>query len=165
MKKLIPFLAVAATAAVTYLCTPSAHAQVVKPDGLHIGSNRQPVKVDGVLEINQPNNNGTIGGCDGGAGICFVGKGKLAWDFLALTGQPATIHTKCSISDAGAAPGCLLGDTVLLGSTVAPPVTHGTLEARITSNWAFNVIACATGINDGGTFDMGDTVFNVRCIR
>jgi hypothetical protein len=126
-----------------------------------IGSKNVAVKVDGPIELDGRGGRA----CDGGTGLCFTGKGSLAWDFVALTNTSAAMQTICIDSDAGSAPGCLLGDQVLLGSTASLPATFGTLQGFISSDEAFKVRACATGLTDAGTFDMPDSVFKLRCFR
>lgn len=143
-------------------------AQVKRPDGWHIGTKNTPVLIEGVLTIDQrAANPGNIGGCDGGPGICFSGKGVLVWDFQSLGGnsQGANATICAEALTAGTATGCRFGDQVLLGIDQAPVNAFGNIEAYISAADSFKVRACADGITDGGTFDMPDASYSVRCFR
>ena len=142
-------------------------AQVKRPDGWHIGTRDTAVKLDGVVYIDQrAANPGSLGGCDGGPGICFTGKGVLVWDFQSLTNSPVGNQQACAEAlNAGTATGCRFGDTVMLGIDQAPVNALGNIDAYVSAADSFKVRACADGITDGGAFDMPDASYTVRCFR
>jgi hypothetical protein len=41
----------------------------------------------------------------------------------------------------------------------------GTISAYVSAADQFKVRACAVGVTDGGTFDMPDASYTVRCVR
>ncbi len=140
-----------------------AHAQQRNPqDGSWgVGSKDTAVKIKGLLYIDDRNPNQN----DGGAGISYSGRGVLVFDFAALTATAGAMNTVCQESSAGTANGCTFGDTVSLGVDQVLPNAFGTVNAYISAANAFKVRACAVGITDGGTFDIPDASYTVRCIR
>jgi hypothetical protein len=143
-------------------------AQVPRADGLHIGSKTKPVKVDGVLFIDQTTNDGTVGGCDGGPGICFTGKAVLVQDFPALP-SPAGLLTVgnhiCDESDWGqTATGVRFGDTCTLGIDQAYVNAAGFCNGYVSAADTVKVRCCGF-LNDAGSFNMPDASYSVRCFR
>jgi hypothetical protein len=130
---------------------------------LCLGDKRHAVRVDGVLEIDSRTANAA---CDGGPGICFTGKGTLVYDFASLGGVGQQLNsTICAESSAGTATGCRFGDTVTLGIDQVYVSALGQLTAYVSAADAFKVVACANGISDGGSFNMPDASYTVRCFR
>ena len=80
-------------------------------------------------------------------------------------GTMTALDTYCAESSAGTATGCRFGDTVMLGIDQVPVNAFGTITAYVSAADAFKVRACASGITDGGSFDMPDASYTVRCIR
>ena len=141
-------------------------AQVKKADGWHLGTKDTAIKLDGVVYIDQrAGNAGSYGGCDGGPGICFTGKGVVIWDFPTLGGTMVNGDTLCSESNAGTATGCAFGDTVTLGIDQALVNAFGNVNAYVSAADSFKVRACSNGFTDGGAFNMPDASYTVRCFR
>lgn len=144
-----------------------AEGQVKTAEGWRVGSKNTPVKVDGVLYIDQrAANPGNVGGCDGGVGICYIGKGKLEYDFPALSGQNEVATSNvCAVSPSVTVTGCAFGDTLSLGMDQAAQNAFISFTPRMKSADTAEIQACCNGINDAGSCDQGDSGFIVRCFR
>ena len=155
-------LALLAVPLALVVCAVVADAQVTKADGWHVGTKNTPVRLGGPVYFDSTAASSTN---DGGAGITFSGRGTVVYDFPALSGASAALDTVCAESSAGTAQGCRFGDTVFLGVDQALVNAFGTINAYISASDAFKVRACAVGITDGGSFNMPDASYTVRCVR
>lgn len=95
--------------------------------------------------------------------ITLTGAGILAWDFPALTATAGAMNTVCAESIAVDAGQCAFGDQLSLGVDQVLPNAFGTVNAYMAGPGAPKVRACAVGITDGGTFDIPDASYTVRC--
>lgn len=141
--------------------------QVPKADGLHLGSPNKPVKIDGVLHLDSRTNNGTVGGCDGGNGLCFTGKAVLVQDFptLPTNGLLSGGSHVCDESDWGqTATGVRFGDTCTVGIDQAYVNSNGFCQGYVSAADEVKVRCCGM-TTDGGSFNMPDASYSVRCFR
>ena len=159
----LSFLAAAAPPVIDFI-----EGQVKQADGWHVGSKNAPVKVDGVLYVDQRQGTGSYGGCDGGVGLCYIGKGKLDYDFASLPGGGGALEpgaTVCAVSSSVTVTNCAYGDTLMLGIDQAPVNAFITFTTRMTGSGTAEIQACAVGISDGGSANQPDSGFTVRCFR
>ena len=141
-------------------------AQVKKTDGWHLGSKDTAVKLDGVLYVDQRQGNaGSYGGCDGGAGICYSGRGTVDYDFPSLAGSTVGNNIVCADSNSITVTGCKLSDTLSMGIDQVRVNSYITFTPYMTATDTAVVQACCNGITDGGSCNQPDSGFWVRCLR
>src|SRR3990167_7731486 len=80
----------------------------------------------------------------------------LVYDFPSLGGASAALDTVCADSTALTLAGVAFGDQLLMGIDQVPVNAFGTLVPYVSAAGAVKVRACASGITDGGSFNMPD---------
>lgn len=100
----------------------------------------------------------------GGAAISKSVTGTLVWDFRELKGVGATIsEANCSTSPSVTVTGAALGDVCLTNPAVPPASWDGTIQAHPVGANAVQLVACASSMVDGGSFNPPDSGYTVRC--
>jgi hypothetical protein len=100
-----------------------------------------------------------------GAAISKSPVGTLIYNFPALSGPNTTLGTVCAASPSFAVSDAGFPATCVLGVDQVPVNAFGTLIPYVASEGFVFVQACASGITDGGSFDMPDATYSVRCFN
>lgn len=105
-----------------------------------------------------------IGNVQEGTAVSKITKGTRDYDFPSLTAAAAELDTVCAYSPAITVKGVAFGDVCMVGVDQVPVNAFGTLIPYVTAAGQVKVQACAVGITDGGSFNMPDAGYHIRCL-